>query len=51
MRDYLKVMPPVLCQSTTLRTDVCSTAEEVKPSHQYFVTCCGHLTDSSREAA
>jgi len=42
MRDALKVTPSILCQSTTLGADVCNKAVEVKPSHQYSVTCCCH---------
>jgi len=26
-------------------------AVEVQPSHQYYITCCCHATDGSREAA
>ena len=41
-------MPPILwCWSTMSETDGGSTVE-VKPSHQYSIKCCCHVTDGSR---
>ena len=45
----LKVMLPVLlCCCTVSEADVGGMAVEVKPSHQYPITCCCHVTNGSR---
>ena len=51
MWTALKIMPPLLLrQSTTSEADVWGIAAEVEPSHQYFITCCRHVTVASRGA-
>jgi len=44
----LKIMSPIsLSQLTISEVDVDCMAVEVEPSHQYSITCCCHMTDSS----
>ena len=50
MRAALKEMPPVLCWLITVEADGGGTAVEVKPSHQYSIAFCCHVTDGSRGA-
>ena len=50
-RAALKAVPPILlCWSTTSEADVGGMAVEVETSHQYSITFCCHVTDSSRGA-
>ena len=44
-------MPPVLLYwPTNSEVEAGGMAMEIKPSHQYFVTCYCHMTDGSRGA-
>ena len=46
-----KVMPPILlCWLVMLEEDGGGMAVEVETSHQYPITSCGHVTNSSRVA-
>ena len=44
-----KFMPPILLRVPT-EADVGGIAVEVKPSHQYSITCCCRATHGSRES-
>jgi len=51
MRAALKVMPPILLYCPRMpEMEVGGMAAKVEPSHQYSLTCCYCVTDSSRGA-
>ena len=51
MRAAMKVMPPILlCWPRMSEVDVCGTAVEVEPPHQYPTAFCCCVTNGSRGA-
>ena len=50
-RAARKIMPSILLRWPTVsKVSAGGTAAEDEPSHQYYITFCGHVTDGSRGA-